>query len=73
MIIATSKSSQCLVAYLSTCEEPLRSMLYVETGYTSRLVTDDASWETIPEGQADLIEAEARGFVSGWEAKENWT
>lgn len=72
MIIATSKFSECLVAYLSTCQEPLRSMMYVETGYTSRLVIDDEFSETLSDEQCDIMDANVRGFVMGWEAKENW-
>lgn len=72
MIIATTKFPNCLVAYLATCQEPLKSLLHVETGYNDRLVIDDAAWEIIPEDQRWLIQAYADGFIEGWEAKEDW-
>jgi len=72
MIIATSHSAECLVAYLATCQEPLRSRLVVETGYTSRLEMPDEEWEAISQVHKDVIISRTLGFIDGWEAKEDW-
>lgn len=72
MIIGTSKSSECLVAYLATCQEPLLSLLYVETGYTSRIIMSDEAWDSVLLEHRDVIKARTLGFIDGWEAKEDW-
>jgi hypothetical protein len=72
MILATSKSSKCLRSYLFICEEPLKSLLYVETGHSDRLVIDNEAWENFPEENKKIILVHIDGFVSGWEAREDW-
>lgn len=72
MIITTSRSPNCLVAYLATCIEPLKSRLSIETGHSDRLIISDEDWEIIPEWQRDIITAHADGFTQGWSAKEDW-
>ena len=69
MILATSYDAECLVAYLTTCNEPLKSALYVKTGYTSQLIIDDDTWDSMPSNVQDVVKARTLGFVDGWESK----
>jgi|SRR5579885_2196972 len=68
-IIATSTSQECLVAYLSTCQEPLASRLIVEGGYTSTISMLEAEWDVLSKEHQDVIIARTKGFIDGWERK----
>jgi hypothetical protein len=72
MIIATTKSQNCLVALLASCPEPIRPLLYIETGHSDRLCIDHEAWATIPEENKKIILTLTDAFISGWEAREDW-
>jgi hypothetical protein len=71
IVIATSYSAECLMEYLRTCNEPLKSALFVETGYTSRICTSEETWDGMPQNVQDAIKARTLGFIDGWEIRDN--
>jgi hypothetical protein len=66
-VIANSQSAECLVKYLSICNEPLKSQLIVETGYISKIGMDESAWEALSELWQKVIWARTQGFIDGWE------
>ena len=66
-IITTSHYEDCLYDYIAKSDDPLRTLLSVYVGHTSRLYIEQKFWDEIPEAQQDLITSEANGFVDGWE------
>jgi hypothetical protein len=69
MIIVTSHDPNCLEAYLVTCQETIRPLLSIETGYTDRLVINKEDFDKLSIIDQVMLKAEAQGFVNGWNAK----
>ncbi len=66
IVIATSRDAECLVSYLMTCGEQLRSCMFVETGFNSKLCTSEETWDSMPENLQVAMKARALGFIDGW-------
>lgn len=70
-IIARSHSYECLEAFVANCQQPLKSYLDIEIGYTNKLFINEETWKTIPEDYREKIKLQANNFVDGWEARAN--
>ena len=66
-VITSSHYEDCLHDYITTCDDPLRTLLSVYVGHTSRLYLEKKFWDEMPKDEKLAIQASADGFVGGWE------